>query len=250
MNEPGPQPSPQPSRRWLIRLQALFEVILLAGILSTLVALVPFRFISGSAGSVMENARAVAAFVLLESFVTFILLYLILRAHGEHPSDLGWTLRRWRTEAMIGLAIVPALFGLNILVATLFKLFLPSFFLDHNPLLDLIRTPQDLLLFLVSALIAGGIKEEVQRAFILIRFRRHLGGALLGLILWSLVFGAGHYVQGMQGAVAATLFGLTFGALYLIRGSLLAPVVAHAAYDAVALLAFWYLRSAPAAATL
>lgn len=244
MDQPGSDPVPQPPRQWLIRLQAVFEVLLLAGVLSSLIAVVPFYFISGPAGPTTRDARGVAGFLLLESLVTFLLLYLVLRAHGETLSDLGLTLRRWGVEALIGLAVVPVLFAVSALVATAFKLLFPKLFLDHNPLLDLINTPQDLALFLVSALIAGGVKEELQRAFILERFRRHLGGPLVGLLLWSLVFGAGHYVQGAQGAVSAALFGLGFGALYLARGSLVAPVVAHASYDVIALLAYWHLSSA------
>ena len=94
----------------------------------------------------------------------------------------------------------------------------------------------------VAALFAGGVKEELQRAFVLVRFRDYLGGAKLGLVIWSVAFGAGHYLQGVQNAVAAGLFGLLFGAVYLARGSLVAPMVAHGAYDSLALLAYWFLR--------
>jgi membrane protease YdiL (CAAX protease family) len=38
----------------------------------------------------------------------------------------------------------------------------------------------------------------------------------------------------------ATLFGLVFGLLYLMRGSLVAPMVAHGAYDTAALLLYWF----------
>jgi membrane protease YdiL (CAAX protease family) len=99
-----------------------------------------------------------------------------------------------------------------------------------------------LVLLIISVLIAGGIKEELQRAFILIRFRDHLGGARLGLVLWSIAFGAGHYVQGFQGMVIAGLFGLVFGTIYLLRGNLIAPMVSHGLYDMVALLGYWFLR--------
>jgi membrane protease YdiL (CAAX protease family) len=90
-------------------------------------------------------------------------------------------------------------------------------------------------------LIAGGIKEELQRAFILTRFREHLGGAGLGLLLWSIGFGAGHYVQGIQGVVIATIYGLIFGIVYILSRSLIAPIIAHSAYDTVVLLAYWFL---------
>ena len=65
---------------------------------------------------------------------------------------------------------------------------------------------------------------------------------MLGLIIWSVDFCAGLYLQGLQNAEAAGLFGLLFGAVYLARGSLVAPMVAHGAYDSLALLAYWFLR--------
>jgi membrane protease YdiL (CAAX protease family) len=61
----------------------------------------------------------------------------------------------------------------------------------------------------------------------------------LGLIVWSLAFGAGHYVQGVHITIA-TIYGFVFGILYLLRGSLIAPIVAHAAYDTMALLIYWF----------
>ena len=67
---------------------------------------------------------------------------------------------------------------------------------------------------------------------------------MLGLILWSFAFGAGHYLQGLQGAAAAGLFGLLFGIVYLARGSLVAPIVAHGSYDTAALLGYWFIKRA------
>jgi membrane protease YdiL (CAAX protease family) len=129
---------------------------------------------------------------------------------------------------------------LNGVVAVIFKTYFPQYYLEDNPLIQLIQTPQQLVLLIFSALVAGGIKEELQRAFILTRFRLYLGGAGLGLVLWSIGFGAGHYVQGVQGIITAGLYGLIFGIIYLQSGSLIAPIVAHGAYDSVALIAYWY----------
>jgi membrane protease YdiL (CAAX protease family) len=113
---------------------------------------------------------------------------------------------------------------------------------------EIIQTPQQLALFIFSALVAGGIKEELQRAFILNRFRRYLGGAWVGLVIWSLAFGAGHYVQGVQGIVIASLYGFVFGITYILSGSLLAPIVAHSVYDTLALLAYWFVTKSNLAA--
>jgi membrane protease YdiL (CAAX protease family) len=59
-------------------------------------------------------------------------------------------------------------------------------------------------------------------------------------VIWSLAFGAGHYVQGVPGIVIASLYGFIFGTIYLLSGSLIAPIVAHGVYDSLAILAYWF----------
>ena len=236
-------PPPEPQTKLLERVQALFEVLLLAGFASSLLASLPFIFSPSGRAGLLSDVRLMSAYVLLESAITFFLLFLVMRARGETATGIGLTWERWRSNAFLGLAIVLLLFVLNAVVSIVFQMFFPGYYLEHNPLTDLIRTPRDLILFIFTALIAGGVKEEIQRAFILRRFQTYLGGAKVGLILWSAVFGIGHYVQGIQGMVAAGVFGLIFGAIYLARGNLIAPMVAHGAYDTIALLGYWFLAS-------
>jgi membrane protease YdiL (CAAX protease family) len=238
-----PEPPPLPQKTWVDRMQALFEVILLAGLASSLLAGLPFMFSPAGRESLLANVRAMSIYLLLEAAITFVLLLLVMKAHGETIQGLGLSWLRWRSDVILGLAIVPLLFTLNIVVSVIFQAFFPKLFLERNPLTDLIRGPGDLGLFIGTALIAGGIKEEVQRAFIVRRFQAYLGGANLGLVLWSVAFGIGHYVQGVQGMIAAGIFGLIFGIAYLARGNLIAPMVAHGAYDTLALLGYWLFSS-------
>ena len=229
-------------RSWADRLFAFLEVLGLAGILSGLVAALPFSLHAGNHAILLKDARLIACFLLLEASVTLLLMLLILRLHRESLADLGWNWDHWISDLLLGVSLVPILFLVSLLVALGFKVLLPNYYTDRNPLIESIQSPGDLALFIVAALFAGGVKEELQRAFVLVRFRDYLGGAKLGLVIWSVAFGAGHYLQGVQNAVAAGLFGLLFGAVYLARGSLVAPMVAHGAYDSLALLAYWFLR--------
>lgn len=71
--------------------------------------------------------------------------------------------------------------------------------------------------------IASGVAEEL--------FFRGLLVPVLGLVLSSLAFGALHQLRGTTGwlwATWATLMGLLFGALFLLTGSLVGPILAHA----------------------
>jgi uncharacterized protein len=230
----------QPRKTWLDRAQALFEVLLLSGLLSSLLAgLILYPFRGQKPPNLLLSAKTLSVFLLLESGIAFLILAVILKIRRETIFGLGLRWHRWKSQLAIGLALVPCFFLLNGAVALIFRTYFPQYYLDENPLTQLIQTPQQLALLIFSALVAGGIKEELLRAFILTRFRLYLGGAGLGLVLWSIGFGAGHYVQGAQGIVTAGLYGLIFGAVYLQSGSLIAPIVAHSVYDSLALLAYW-----------
>jgi uncharacterized protein len=235
-------PNPESLRKgWLDRFQAFFEVLLLSGLLSSLLAgLILYPFQGKKSPDLLANAKVLSVFLLLESGITFLILAAILKTRRETISGLGLRWRRWKSHVGLGLALAPFLFFLNAAVAAVFRTCFPQYYLVENPLTKLIQTPQELALLIFSALVAGGIKEELQRAFILTRFRLYLGGAGLGLVVWSIGFGAGHYVQGVQGVVTAALYGLIFGIVYLQSGSLIAPIVAHSAYDSLALLAYWF----------
>ena len=229
-----------PRKTWVDRAQAFFEVLLVSGLLSSALAGLVFYLLQGKRGlDLLANAKAFSIFILLEAGIALLILTVVLKIHRETISTLGLKWDRWKFHCALGLVVVPFLFMINALVAVVFKIYLPQYFVEKNPITELIHTWQQLVLIIISALIAGGIKEELQRALILTRFRSYLGGAWLGLVLWSGVFGAGHYVQGVQGVVIATIYGFVFGIIYLMSGSLIAPIIAHGAYDAIALIAYW-----------
>ena len=93
------------------------------------------------------------------------------------------------------------------------------------------QTPRDALIFSVGAIIAGGVREEIQRAFILRRFEQHLGGASVGLVVFSVAFGAGHLLQGWDAAIVTMILGLVWGVVFLMRRSIIAPLVSHACFN-------------------
>lgn len=224
------------------RIQAFIEILLLSGLISSFLAgLIFAAFLGKKADLLATDSTIISAFVLLEAVFIFLLLAAILKAHRESLSSLGLKWERWKSHLFLGFGLAPTFFLINALVAYIFRVYLPEYYIEQNPLTETIQTPQQLILFIFSALVAGGIKEELQRAFIISRFRRYLGGAWIGLVLWSLAFGAAHYVQGVQGIAIATLYGFIFGIVYIISGSIIAPIVAHGAYDTLALLAYWFL---------
>jgi|WetSurMetagenome_2_1015567.scaffolds.fasta_scaffold05378_3 uncharacterized protein len=230
-----------PSKSWMDRLQAGIEILLLSGLVSGFLAALALPLLHvRSTDRLLQDVRLLSIYLLVESAISLLLLAGLLKLHQEPVASIGFRGKHWKRDLLIGLALVPFLFMINGFVAVFFKLYLPKYFMAENPLIQIVHTPQQLALFVFSALIAGGFKEEMQRAFILNRFRSYLGGAGTGLLIWSLAFGAGHYVQGVQGVVIAALYGFIFGVIYLLSGSLIAPIAAHGAYDALAILAYWF----------
>lgn len=83
------------------------------------------------------------------------------------------------------------------------------------------------------AVLAGVAEEVLFRGVLQTWLARSLsdGG---GLLVASAIFGLAHFASPAY-AVLAGVVGLYLGGLFLLQGNLLAPIVAHAAYDFVAL---------------
>ena len=107
---------------------------------------------------------------------------------------------------------------------------------ETNPLEELAATPGEAALFSIVAILAGGIREELQRAFLLRRFELHLGGAAVGVIVLSIAFGLGHIVQGRDAVITTGVLGAFWAIVYLRRRSAVAPMISHAGFNSLEVL--------------
>jgi membrane protease YdiL (CAAX protease family) len=166
-----------------------------------------------------------------------------IRAGGERVADVLLGGRSVVRESWLGAGLVPAVFGGVLVVMLLLRTLWPALHnVDANPFEALIRSRRDAFILGVLVITTGGLKEEVQRAFVLHRFDQRLGGARLGLVLYSLVFGTGHIIQGYDVAIVTALLGLTWGTIFLWRRSLVAPSISHAGFNAAQVLQFVVFR--------
>jgi len=162
-----------------------------------------------------------------------------LRAGGGRASTVLLGSRGWAREAWLGILLVPLVVGGVAGFLLALRTAWPGLHnVDVNPFEALLRTPGDVAVFVVLATLAGGVKEELQRAFVLHRFSQSLGGARAGLLLYSVIFGAGHVIQGYDVALATTLLGVAWGAVFLWRRSVVAASVSHAGFNAAQVLHF------------
>ena len=222
---------------------ALLEVVLCSDFPTQLVLAATFAvfgFRSQVDGAL--SLTYVAALSLTDTVVLVGLIVLFLRARGEDPLHVFFGGRPLLAEARAGVPLLFVAFGVALAVMLSAQALAPWLHtVAHNPLQDLVRSPGQAALFAVVLIVAGGIREEVQRAFLLQRFERWLGGARVGLVVTSVAFGAGHFIQGADAAVATATLGAFWGAVYLRRRSIAAPVVSHAGFNLVQILQYLVL---------
>lgn len=191
-----------------------------------------------AAGASPLTLRGLSALLVLDSIAIVFLVWWFLRARGESPRAVLFGRRPWTVEAAVGISLMPVLFMLVLIIGLTIMKLAPWLRPPPNPFGALLTSPQDVVVLALVGLIAGGVREEVQRAFILHRFEQHLGGAIVGLVCFSLLFGIGHVVQGWPAVVTTTALGAFWGIVYLARRSIVAPMVSHATFNLVQTLFF------------
>jgi len=188
------------------------------------------------------NAPFVIALSLLDTLLLVGLVCFFFRAHRESIREQLFGSRRLGRELLYGLALIPASFVVVILVLLVVQLVAPSLRnVPQNPLAELARTGADALVFAFVVMIAGGVREEIQRGFILRRFEQYLGGGMTGLVIFSCLFGLGHLSQGRDVAIATAVLGAFWGLMFLRRRSIAGPMVGHAGFNLLQVAKFLVL---------
>ena len=180
----------------------------------------------------------VAVLSLADTVALVGLMVLLLRAHGQRPSALWLGDRAVLGEALTGVLHVPIVFFIAAGLLLAIRALTPQLHnVDINPFETLAGGGlDDAVLLTLVAIVGGGVREELQRAFLLDRFVRHLGPAWVGVALLSLAFGLGHLLQGRDAAIATGAMGAFWAVVYLRRRSSIAPVVSHALFNTIEVL--------------
>ena len=218
------------------RVTAVLEVLLCSGF-PTQALVVGMLAAAGWRPVAPLTLTYVVALSLIDSVVLVALIVAFIRLRGERVSEVFFGGRPVVAEAVAGVPLIFAALAIGIGILTLLRMVAPGLHdVEQNPLEALIATPRDAAVFAIVVVIAGGIREELQRAFLLRRFERQLGGPIVGVIVASAVFGAGHRVQGADAAIATALLGAFWAVVYLRRRSVMAPVVSHSGFNLLQLL--------------
>jgi len=223
------------------RIVALIEVLICSDF-PTQVA-IGSTFAAFGIGPYVSSGRLSVAYVvglsLADTAVLLGLVFLFLYTHGERPRDVLIGRRPIVPEISVGLPLILAALAIGVAVLVAIQQVAPSLHtVEDNPLQELLRSPRDAWLFALVVVVAGGVREEIQRAFLLHRFEVWLGGGSAGVIMTSAAFGLGHLMQGVDATLATALLGAFWGAIYLRRRSCIAPMVSHSGFDLLQIAQF------------
>lgn len=174
---------------------------------------------------------------LADTVAVVALMVLLTRARNERVSALWLGSRPILREALAGLSLVPVVFVL--VVALMLGLRVLAPWLQNVPVnpMEQLATggTGNAVAFAVVVIVAGGVREELQRAFLLHRFR-DLGGMWVGVVVLAIAFGALHFPQGRDAMITTGALGAFWAIVYLRRGSTVAPIVSHAGFNSLEVL--------------
>ena len=227
------------SHRFTQQLIALTEILLCS---TTQFVLAPILFIAGIQTFDNDGKLSftyVVTLSLMDTVLLIALIFLLLWIHREHPREFFLGPRPIRNEILVGGLLIPVVVLSVLTVFALIQSFASWLHnVPENPLEALIRSPTNALIFAFVSIVAGGVREEMQRAFILRRFEQHLGGGLVGLVTFSVIFGLAHRIQGWDASIITGLLGAFWGATYLVRRSIIAPVISHSGLNVAEIMRY------------
>jgi membrane protease YdiL (CAAX protease family) len=103
------------------------------------------------------------------------------------------------------------------------------------------ESPEEVRWFALVSLGSGLSEELAYRGFLFYYLGKYVPGAgqIELLALTSILFGVAHLYQGWRGIAATAVAGVVMGGLYVLSGSLLLPMLAHAFGNVRAAIIFW-----------
>jgi len=232
--------APAPLPRW----RAVAEAVLCSSYptqVAAATALAAFGVRATTPGGRLE-ASFVLGLAVGDALLVAALVVYLLKRRGESVRAVMLGRSSPLRDAAFGAGLVlPVTVGVAFVIAGLRAIWPAIHNVDTNPMMDVMADPRLVAVFALVVMLAGGVREEMQRAFQLHRLAPGVMGWWPALVLTSVSFGAGHTVQGYDAAVATGLLGALWGALWLSRGSIVAPAVCHALFNLGQLIAAWWV---------
>jgi len=224
---------------------AALQVVLLCGVPTQ--ALITVALVLGTNLPIMNGTEVTFEFFamlsLLDTALVALLIRVFLLLSGETSRDVFLGVRPSWKEALRGLALVPVLLLAVSGLGLGLRYIAPwTHNVAVNPFEAYMRSPVEAAIFVVVVVLAGGVREELQRAFVLHRFEQRLGGVRIGLAAFTFIFFLLHLGQGLDAAIPVAVLGLVWGVLYIRRRSAVMGIVSHAGFDTAQVLLTFFAR--------
>jgi uncharacterized protein len=173
--------------------------------------------------------------ILRDLALVSLILFFLWRNH-EPVIRIGWTLRAWTKEALVGvLLFVP----LAIIAAFIESLLGSAGFTTESKAAQAALTPRGAPEFVLATVLISIValaEETIFRGYLILRFEALTGNVVAAALLSAFVFSVGHGYEGAAGVVTVGVMGLVLAAVYLWRRSLVAPIVMHFLQDFLAMV--------------
>jgi len=230
--------------RWV----AILQAIAISGIPTQLVIVIALWFTTDliviDDSGLRMSLQFMATLMLLDTALIALMIRVFLEFSGEDSKSMFIGHRPVFGEILRGLLFLPVVFiGVTALVLGIRAVAPGLHTVEVNPLTQFMQSPLEGAIFIVVVILGAGIKEELQRAFVLRRFEQRLGGMRWGLVVTTVVFGVLHAPQGIDVAITIGFLGLFWGVLYMKRQSAIMSMTNHAAFDAAQVAQYLIVRA-------
>ncbi|MFG2043749.1 CPBP family intramembrane glutamic endopeptidase [Dactylosporangium sp. NPDC048998] len=168
---------------------------------------------------------------------SLVALILLLLARARQPvAAVGWVGRAAGREVALGVVLaIPVLVGAQALNVALRAAGLSG---PQPSGTGLLPSPGigGLLLAVLLVVVVAVAEETIFRGYLILRIASVLRSRWLAVLLSSVIFSVGHGYEGSAGVLTVGVTGLVFAAVYVWRGSLVAPMVMHFLLDFLAIV--------------
>jgi membrane protease YdiL (CAAX protease family) len=234
------EPTPEaPAIRPPVAAAAFLQAVAISGVPTQLILATLLIVGAGMAPYSSDglSLEFIATVSFLDTALVAVLIRVFLHFSGESSRDVYLGSRPASGELGLGLMLVPVTFVIVTVLVLAVRAVAPGLHnVEISPLEAFMRTPLDAAIFAVVVVLAGGVREELQRGFILHRFGQRLGGMWVGNAIFGLAFGLGHIDQGWDIALVIGMLGIAWGALFIRRRSIVASMANHAGFNGAQVL--------------
>ena len=186
--------------------------------------------------------RTIVAFPVLavatmaNDLALFALIVFFLWRNGEGDARIGLTWKNGWSDVILGVF----LFSVVFIVAGFLDAFLRRLgFSGPSTAMMKELMPRGMwqvLLGVVLVTVVALAEETIFRGYLIHRLSNLTGSMVAAVIISSVIFALPHVYEGVAGAITVGVMGLMFALVYVWRGSLVAPIVAHFMQDFIGIV--------------